>query len=258
MLKDHIILTLDYSPKKTQVFDINLENLDLNEKNFTQSSIQDPKKTSNSFYQEGKLYQINASESELLLDIKDYNSSQTIKSIKVLKKDIIHFKNSPLVIQKDNNKPTELKETKRFLKHLYTLDIGLSVFKNKQNTFITIGGTPKIDEPDYLDYTFFEDDFTPIYRSESVYFESILDPNFEFIHQEEQPLAIDNILYFLSLNKKITSKNILKYKDYYILGYYDNTAKQYVMRKFTDGFNWENQNLIPESIFISKSSPNEN
>lgn len=258
MLKDHIILTLDHNPKKTQVFDINLESHDLTEKNFTQSSIQDPKKITNSFYQEDKLYQITASESELLLDIKDYNSSQTIKSIKVSKNDTIHFKNSPLVIQKDNRKPTELKKTKKFLKHLYLLDIGLSVFKNKQNTFITVGGTPKTVDLSYLDYTLFEEDFAPIYQSESVYFESILDSNFEFLHQEEQPLAIDNILYFLSLNKKVTSKNILKYKDYYILGYYDNTAKQYVMRKFTDGFNWENQYLIPKSIFFSKSSPNGN
>jgi hypothetical protein len=112
MLKDRIILTLDHNSKKTQVFDINLETNDLNEKNFTQSSIQEPKTISNSFYQDGKLYQINASKSELLLDIKDYDTSQTIKSVKVSKNETIPFKNSPLIIQKDNRKPTELKKQK--------------------------------------------------------------------------------------------------------------------------------------------------
>lgn len=240
MMKDHIILTLDHNPKKTQVFDIDLESHDLNEKNFIQPIIQEPKAISNSFYQDGKLYQINASESELLLDIKDYNANQIIKSVKVSKNDTIRFKNSPLVIQKNNEKPTELKKTKKFLQHLFRLDIGLSVFKNEQNTFITIVGTPKIEDTDnlsYLDNTFFEWNFPSPTHSESVYFESVLDRNFEFVQQEEKPLAIDNIFYFLSINKKATSTNILKFKDYYILGYYDNTTKQYIMRKFTDGFN---------------------
>lgn len=240
MLKDHIILTLDHNPKNTQVFDINLESHDLNEKNFPQSSIQEPKTISNSFYQDGKLYQINASESELLLDIKDYNTSQTIKSVKVSKNDTLFFKNSPLVIQKNDEKPTELKKTKKFIRRLYLLDIGLSVFKNEKNTYITIGGTPKIENPEnlsYLDDPFFTGNFPSIHHSESVYFESILDHNFEFVHQEKKPLAIDNIYYFLSINKNAKSTSILKFKDYYILGYYDHTTKQYTMRKFNDGFN---------------------
>ena len=43
MLKDHIILTLDHNPKKTQIFDIDLESHDVNEKNFIQPIIQEPK-----------------------------------------------------------------------------------------------------------------------------------------------------------------------------------------------------------------------
>jgi hypothetical protein len=240
MSKDHIILTLDHNSKKTQAFDLNIESNDLTEKNFIQSSIQEPRTISNSFYHDGKLYQINASESQLLLDIKDFNTSQTIKSVKVSKNDTIRFKNSPLVIQKDNRKPTELKKTKKFLEHLSLLDIGLSVYKNKQNTFITLGGTPKIEKinnSSHMNNLSSEENYMPIEHSVSVSFESILDRNFEFVHQEEKPFAIDNILYFLSINKKVKLKNILKFKDYYILGYYDNTTKQYVMRKFTDGFN---------------------
>jgi len=239
MLEDEIILTLDHNSKKTQVFELNLKSHDLNEKTFIQSSLQTPKKISNSFYQDGKLYQINASESELLLDIKDFNTSQTIKSVKVSENETISETNSPLVIQKDNRKPIELKKTKKFLEHLFLLDIGLSVFKKNLNTLIAVAGTPKEEEPykpSALDYEFFGGNVPYIYHTESVYFESILDSNFEFIHQKEEPHAIDNIFYFLNTNKKITSKSILKFKDFYILGYYDDIAKQYIMRKFTDGF----------------------
>lgn len=247
--KNHIILTLDYNPKKTQAFDINLENLELNEKIFKQSNLQDSKKISNSFYQDDKLYQVNANESGLLLDIKDFNSGQTLKNISVLKEDDKSFKNAPLFIQKDSGKPKEVKRPKRFLQHLYTLDIGLSVFKNKQNTFITLGGTPKIKKQDisfqnhkYIvnefnqDDMFFNDNFSTIDHFKSVYFESVLNRNLEFEGQEQQPLAIDKLYYFLRKNKKATLTNVLKFNNYYILGYYDKKAKQYIMRKFTDGF----------------------
>lgn len=247
--KNHIILTLDYNPKKTQAFDINLENLELNENIFTQSVPQDSKKRSNSFYQDDKLYQVNASKSELLLDIKNFNSGQTLKNISVLKEDDKSFKNATLFIQKDSRKPKEVKRPKRFLKHLYTLDIGLSVFKNKQNTFITLGGTPKIKKQDissqdhkYIvnefnqDDMFFNDNFSTIDHFKSVYFESVLNRNLEFVIRDESPLALDKLSYFLSKNKKATLTNVLKFNNYYILGYYDKKAKQYIMRKFTDGF----------------------
>jgi hypothetical protein len=72
----------------------------------------------------------------------------------------------------------------------------------------------------------------------------------------QQPLAQDNINYFLDQNKKASLPNILKYKNYYILGYYDSAAKQYIMRKFTDGFMQEEpQNPIINKAVFSKSFP---
>jgi len=247
--KNHIILTLDYNPKNTQAFDINIENLDLSEKNFPQSVLQDSKKRSNSFYHDEKLYQVNASESELLLDIKDFNSGKILKNISVLKEGDKKSKNTPLFIQKDSRKPKEVKNPKRFLQHLYNLDISLSVFNNKQNTYISVGGTPSIKDKEKffktnLSYrksrennTFSDLDFPPIYHSECVFFERILDQNFEFVTLDETPLALDKLSYFLNKNKKTTLSSSFKFKDYYILGYYDVKKKQYIMRKFTDGFN---------------------
>ena len=249
---NRFVLTLDHNPKKTQLFDINIETEEIKEKTFNQSAIQKPKKISNSFFQDNKLYQTIASDDELFLDIKDYNSNETLKSFYITKNDTIGFKTSPLLIQREDEKAKELKTTKKFLNYLSYLDIGLSVFKNKENTLITLGGTPN-RQGSFVIASYAVDDFgfydssSPYYpqnyslgyiHTETVYFESVWDPNYNIVKQEQlEPLAIDNIYYFMSMNKQIALDNILKFKDFYILSYYDTVSKQYVMRKFKDGFN---------------------
>lgn len=257
MLNKHIILTLDYNPKKTQVFDFNLNTNELTEKNFTQSVLEGPKKTSNSFFYNDKLYQINTTETDLLFDIKDYNSGKIIKSYKVSKNDTIRFKSSPLFIQHENQKPREIKKTSKFLQRLSACDIGLSVFKSTQNTLVTLGGIPKIEKIYYnLNENSFGWDYASPFHTDNVFFESTLSDNSEFVSLAQQPLALDNINYFLGQNKKALLPNTLKFKNYYILGYYDTVSKQYMMRKFTDGFiPQEPSNPIINKATFSKSFP---
>jgi len=257
MIDDHIVLTLDHNPKQTKVFDMNLVSHDLTEKNVPQSVTESPKKLSNSFLYNDKIYQINATQDELLFDIKDYNSGETIKSFKVMKNDTIRFKSSPLLAQGDTQKPRELKKTSKFLQRLSYLDIGLSVFKSSQNTLVTLGGVPRMERMYYtVNNELYTWDYTQTFHSESVFFESTLNRNSEFVNPQQQPLAIDNINYFLDQNKKAAFPNILKVKDFYILGYFDSAAKQYIMRKFTDGFiPDEPLNPIIDKAVFSKSFP---
>lgn len=257
MQNEHLILTLDHNQKNTQVFDINLENNDIKEKNFPQSVIQSPKKSSNSFFYNDKLYQINASEADIIFDIKDYNSGETIKSFKASKNDTIRFKSSPLLTQRENQKPTEIKKTSKFLQRLSFLDTGISVFKNNQNTLITLGGVPKMEKFYYaINDEFYNMNYSPNFHTETVFFESTLDPNFDFVNQQQMPLAFDNINYFLGQSKKAILPSTLKFKNYYILGYYDTVSKQYMMRKFTDGFiPQEPSNPIINKATFSKSFP---
>lgn len=249
VLPNRMIFTLDYNPKKTQIFDFNVETTEIKEKNFPQPISEKGRKLGNSFFQDDKVYQVTANEEELSFDAKDYSTGQALNSIKISKNDTIKFKISPLFIQREGRKPSELKTTKKFLKHLSFLDLGLSVFKNNQNIYFTIGGTPKINEMDsFTNFDYLDPDIAAIIpaafnslgniHTESVYFESVFDSNYSFIKQENlEPLAMDNIYYFLNTNKKIALHNIIKYKDFYILGYYDSASKQYIMRKFKDGFN---------------------
>lgn len=253
VVENHIILTLDYSPKKTQVFDLNIETAEIKEKTFNLPVSTSALKAANSFYSDKKLFQIGANKDAFLFDIKDFDSGETIKSISVTKNDSITFKNSPLFLQMNDYKPQQLKTTAKFLKTLADLGAGISVLKSKKNSFITFGGF--VEYRDYYYSGYNADDILdapPVEYTQSkmVYFESLFDENYNFIKSKQsEPLALDNLFYYLSIDKNIALQNILKLDDYYILSYYDTNSKQYIMRKFTDGY----INLDPGNPIMNKS-----
>lgn len=254
MLKDKLILTLDQHPKQTQVFELNTKNDSVTEKTFPHPIPKKAIRSSNSFYADNKLYQLLSTSDEMIFQVKDYDSNIVLKNITVSKNDTIKFKNSPLLIQREQGKPGKIKKTAKFLSYLTNLDIGLSVFKNKKNTLITFGGTPKDYTMEYMVLSFLDagefglisDDFISSHRptnyttlgihTETVFFETSWNKNFEPDTREPLPLASDKISYFLNKNKQAELDAVIKYKDFYILGYYDSKEKQYIMRKFEDGF----------------------
>ncbi|WP_316634905.1 hypothetical protein [uncultured Flavobacterium sp.] len=238
-LDDHIILTFDYSLKNTQVFDLNIKTLEITEKNFDQPVSVKTSKTSNSFYNQNKLYQIKANSDEFLFDIKDFDSGKMIKSVSVSNNDTIRFKNSPLFLQTNNNKPQELKTTAKFLKQLSNLSVAVSVLENKKTNYITFGGYIEyiISNFNYGQNDFYDVGNSSYSQNKMVFFDAVMNENYDFTTTiKSEPLAIDNIFYYLSTNKNVSLQNILKLKDYSILSYYDTALKQFIIRKFTDGF----------------------
>lgn len=244
-LPNRLILTLDQNFRKTQLFDIDLENLEIKEKTFLKPVGDKNPKTSNSYYHENKLYQINLNADELLLDIKDYGSGESIKSFAVSKKDTIRFSNSPLLMQIEDREPRKLKNTAKFLKALSSLDAGVSVYKNEKNLFITLGGSGRDFNAVSINGFNFSDPFGDFpsnnyYNVEtnySVFFESIWTKKLEPTQETHEPFATDKIFYFLDSHREAVLPNSVKLSNYTILTYYDMVAKQLVLRKFTDGFN---------------------
>lgn len=242
ILEDHIFLTFDYNTQKTQVFDLNLKTLEIKEKIFSQPATKKVSRSSNSFYSDGRLFQVKANSDEFLYTIKDFDSGQTLKSVSVSKNDTIRFKNSPLFLQTNNDKPIELKNTAKFLKQLSDLSTGVSVFKNKKNSYVTFGGFVEyiVSNFQYGQGDFFNDyngGQSYYVQNKMVFFDSMFDSNLDFVsNKQSEPLAIDNAYYYLSTNRNAALQNILKLKDYYILSYYDTALKQFILRRFTDGF----------------------
>jgi hypothetical protein len=242
-LPNRLILTLDQSFRKTQLFDIDLESLEIKEKTFTKPIGNKNPKTTNSFYHENKLYQINVNADELLFDIKDYASGASIKTFAVSKNDTIRFSNSPLLMQIEDREPKQLKNTAKFLKTLSSLDAGISVYKNQKNLFITLGGSGSDLKSFSMNGFNFNDpfgDFPPnsyynIETNYSAFFESIWTKKLELTQETQEPFATDKIYYFLDLHKEAILPYTLKLSNYTILSYYDIIAKQLVLRKFADG-----------------------
>lgn len=247
VLKNHLLLTLDHNFNETQTFDIDLTTFEIQEKNFPQPTTKKQIGLANSFYHENKIYQLNVNEDELLFEIKDYKSSEIVKSIQVSKADSIPFKTSPILIQTEGHKPKELKNTAKFLQRLLFLDTGLTVYKTPKSILVTIGGTSD-GVTNYADLTTrinyaVEANFADIAydllnntQPTTVYFESVFDKKLQEVKKEEEPLAADFISRFREEHTEVTLESTIRFKNYYIFGYYDMYAKQYVMRKFKDGF----------------------
>jgi hypothetical protein len=246
VLKNRLLLTLDHNYKETQAFDIDLNTFEIQEKKFPQPTTKKQTGLSNSYYHENKMYQLTSNEDELLFEIKEYQSGESIKNIPVSKNDTIPFKNSPLWVQMSGQKPRELKNTAKFLQRMLFLNVGLTVYKTPKAILITLGGTNDgqsnydlstgINASVSGNFTDIAYDLLNYSGPTTVYFESVFDKKLQHSKQEQDPLAIDFISRFREEHSEVTLPSIIRYKNYYIFGYYDTYAKQYTMRKFIDGF----------------------
>ncbi|HSD08984.1 hypothetical protein [Flavobacterium sp.] len=239
VLKNKLLLTFDHNDNETQAFEIDLATGNILEKTFPKTSTKNYVSLSNSYYHENKLYQLKVNAEELLFEIRDYKTTDTIKSIKVLESQKIPFKTSPMWLQLEGQKPREFKNTAKFLHQLVFLDVGMTVYKTPKSILITIGGTGDIQFTDVvnsLDGSQYNSEL--MYRTipTTAYFESVFDKKLDHTKQDAEPLAFDFISGFLQQHTEATIPHIIRYKNYYIMGYYDSKSKQYTMRKFIDGF----------------------
>lgn len=238
VLKNRLLLTLDHNDNETQAFEIDLATLEIQEKIFPKTATKNHVCLSNSYYHESKIYQFKVNAEELVFEIKDYKTADTLKSIAVAQTETIPFKTSPLWLQLDGKRPKEIKNTSKFLHQLAYLEVGLTVYKTPKNILITLGGTGNIQFTD-VSNTFSGNEISNLmyhYIPTTVYFESAYDKKLEQTKQNQEPLAVDFISGFRAEHPEVTLPSIIRYKNYYIMGYYDTDAKQYTMRKFIDGF----------------------
>lgn len=237
VLKNRLLLTFDHNDNETQAFDIDLTTLEIQEKNFPKTSTKNYVSLSNSYYHENKIYQLKVNADELLFEVRDYKTTDTIKSFLVLKTDSIPFKSSPLRLQFEGQRPKEFKNTAKFLNQLVYLEVGLTVYKTPTSILITLGGTGTLQFTDVINSgNQFNGELMFRDIPTTVYFESVFDKKLDHTKKTQEPLAFDFISGFEQEHPEVTLANIIRYKNYYILGYYDTYAKQYTMRKFTDGF----------------------
>lgn len=250
VLKDKIILTFDHNSSETQIFEINLNTYKVVARKIVQATLKTVAGRSNSYYSNAKLYQLKLNENQLLLTVKNYNSGALINSFDTSSEEVISYKNSALFSQTGNQRRKEFKNTKKLLERLNVCNIGLSVYETPSASFITIGGQRDVASTGGIligvasgvavvasggSNSFID---TSLYSGslQVNYFETHLDLQSNYLKKEQEILASDYISQFLDQNRAISLPSTFKFKDYYILGYYDAKAKKYTLRKFQDDF----------------------
>jgi hypothetical protein len=248
-LKDKLLITLDPFSLQTQAFEIDWNTFAITEKLFSQPTLASGAGNSNSFYVQEKLYQFKANETQLVLAKHDYQGIEPVISYSVLESEQISFKNSPLYYQNADYQPQEIKNTQKFLKRLNNKSTGISVYEMQGDLLLTVGGTNNVVSYDGValgalitigglmlggDVPMPDAGFDEVLQN--VYFECRFDTEFKSKNIPFSPLAIDFMSGFLQENSTITLQNTIKYKDYFILTYYDSKAKQIILRKFEDGY----------------------
>lgn len=250
VLNDKIILTFDHNVSETQIFEINLQTYKIEEKKIAQEALKTGTGKSNSYFSDNKLYQLKVNENELFLVVKNYNSGELITTYSISKDEIINFKNAPLFSQTGKQRQKEFKNTKKFLERLDESNIGISVYEAPYNSFITIGGIRNVASTGGIllgvaagvgvaisgGSDLFIDDFMMDNNLQVSYFETHLDLKSQYLKKQQETLATDYIAQFLDQNNEISLASAFRFKDYFILGYYDTKEKKYVLRKFQDDF----------------------
>lgn len=254
--EDKLIISFDYSQSKTQFLEIDLSTFTIKEKTFQKPTLDQPG-TSNSFLYDNKVFQMKANSEQLSWDVKDYESGEILKTTIVSKNDVITFKNSPLYSQTGRQRLKEFKNTEKFLKKLNQSQVGITAYKVQDELLVTIGGSQNVASAGgiLLGATIlaaevmsgsggFSEGFFDSDNLQVIYFDTLFNDDFQQVEGQLQPLANDFISGFVSETKDISLGNTFRYNDFYIFGYYNSKEKEYVMRKFEDGFSQSNQPFL--------------
>ena len=254
LVENQLIITIDTDQNYTQVIQIDLENYKISSQNILQTPFKNfgtNNLTHNSFFMNGKLYQIKSSSNKFYLTIKDMDGNLA-KEYVANADTPIEFKNSEISQQGGDFGGGErtLETSSQFIRKLNGQNSGISCYQTGENIILTTGSVSSdnsggtqavlgqfgvigalisvaVNSPSM-------ESFNSYAGRKAVTIFSLFDKDGNHIKGDLQPLAYDKISGFLQENKKVNAQNLFKVGSLYYLGYYDKDAKQFIIRKFTD------------------------
>ncbi|MFH7011737.1 hypothetical protein ACHRV5_07660 [Flavobacterium sp. FlaQc-52] len=253
---NQLIITLDANVDYTQLITIDLKNFTATEKVIGKPIILIIPRTdlnSNSFYFDHKLYQIKSSSDSFFFTIKDLDGNN-LKEFHVDAGSPIDFKNSEIYQEGGDFGGKRILETSsQFIRKINSLNSGISCYHLGENTLITLGGVSaqKNTGAEVVAFSAFGlvggialatiyyynptmDSFNSYNNRKVVKIESLFDKDNNHVKTELKPLAFDKIRTFFDDITDVSSQTLFKMDSNYYLGYYDNTTKEYIIRKFAD------------------------
>lgn len=242
-----VYLTLENQKDNTLLYDINLENYEILLKTFDypEGTIE-PFKKFNSYVYEDKIYQIASSKHEMKFLIKAL-SGELLKSFYIDKEHPIDFKNSPIIQEGTMASPfvnkRELEETQKYLRKISAQNIGLTVLKNNERYYTTIGSFEEktnahniapimtsIDPIGFYNPTYFA--YFSYTTSKSTYFYSIFDSKFNHQPGKVEDNVFDKIDAFKKSLKYCTADYVFFHDNILYYGYFDLKKRSYNLIKF--------------------------
>ncbi len=252
---NNVIFSFDENKSFTQILNIDLKTYDNHFKKIEKPLKKTPgnKKRNNTFIFEDNIYTISATKNIVALHAKNYSTDKEFKNHWALVTDSIYFKNSPIIQTGgayDNYR--ELKGpngTKKFLRKINSGNLGISIYKTEAKYIVTYGGVKEIKSGAammpfpgipiasfgsigiFVNPTAFA--FSGYSSSRAVSIKALFDKNFNHLTGNIPKNAFDKIKeYQKEHNTEPKGNTVFKFKDKYILGYYNSWTRKYKLLRF--------------------------
>lgn len=246
---DTIIFTFDLNTSSTEVVEIDLNSKLISKKEFPQSTMNSDANQSNSYYYNHKLFQVQSNEKQLNLSIIDCDSATILKNYSLSEKEN-SFPHSDFLIQSEQYKPETIGKLKRFLRKIDNSNLAFSIYPFGETYLASFGANKSSASGGGIalgigvglgtilaggDFVYVGDVMGE--RTQSVYLDFNCNPEFKIIPSNNPVLATSNISGFLADKNNIQLHQTFRYRDYFVLSYYDKKAKEIVLYKFQNYFN---------------------
>jgi hypothetical protein len=246
---DALVFTFDLQTSKTDVLFIDLNAKTALLKEIKQPKLNDIASQSNSYYLNQKLYQITSNNKQIVWSIFDCKTNESLKQFSLSQEEKNPFENPKYFIQSENYRPEEMSSLKRFLRKTENSAIAFSMYPFKDYYIGSLGAAKTRSSSggialgigaglssvllggDFYDVGAFDDTI-----SQSVFINFETNENFELQKPKNEPLATDFIGGFLAEKNNVYLYQTFKYRDYYILSFYDKKLKEIALYKFQNGF----------------------
>lgn len=235
-----LTFTFDHRKDATQMIVVNKENETIDIFQHSSPKMQDQNFDLNSYLIDGFLFQIAANKKELALSVKNLNTKEIVKTYRVSDDQPIDFANSDLMLLMDYQAPKTFKKTKAFLGALSGSDLGISVHKINSQYHVQVGGRKWVmSSADYfmgvLSAVANTGDWgTDFNNVKVVYFDTLLDKEFNFVKRDELRFAQDYVSFFVEDEKITFLAPTVYYQGGLLMAYYDRKEQRVILRRFED------------------------
>ncbi len=145
---EEVILSLDQNPQFTYLIHINLKSFEKKVDKIEKPQLENTslKLNTNSFMDNGKLFQITSNSDAIKVQVIDLNNeNKVLKTFSLKDDEDITFKNTPIIQEGGMyDSYREMEKTSKFLRKMRNADVGVSFYEQNGRYELTLGSAKKI------------------------------------------------------------------------------------------------------------------